>query len=103
MQKNMAMWSIPEIQLRNVELRSVGHSIQELWPEIVYPLKMKKCRKMVIFCSMMIKFGRIKTRAIKSRLHGFDGSNLASVIANQCFSKPTMIKFRKNISSKIIG
>jgi hypothetical protein len=35
MQKNMVKWGIPEkgikMQLRNVELGSVGHSIQKLW------------------------------------------------------------------------
>ena len=51
-----------KMQLRNVDLRYVGTSIQKLWPKmdfvnfpLVYPLSTKKCRQTVIFQDKNLK------------------------------------------------
>ena len=48
-----------QIQLKNVEFRSVGHSIQKLWPKMDFPLCIlwasKKCWQTVIFQDKNLK------------------------------------------------
>jgi len=63
----MDKWGIPEksikVQLGNVDLRSIGYSIQKLSPKMdfgtffpcIYLLNIKKCRQTVIFQDKILK------------------------------------------------